>query len=96
MCALTAAALPVAPAAAAADCRAAFVAAVDSAWLGEVGGIDAATPGDACTKELSSFSSAYQLVMSDEFGAEGRDLSVGGKDPLWTAERLYYFPTHDK
>ena len=45
---------------------------------------------------LAWFSSAYQLVMSDEFGAEGRDLSVGGKDPLWTAERLYYFPTHDK
>lgn len=36
------------------------------------------------------------LVFSDEFNKEGRSFKAGDKDPRWTAQDMYYFPTHDE
>jgi hypothetical protein len=72
--------------------------------------IDVDTPDSACTIQrcASPYSDCqvnkgvpagpttdYVLVFSDEFSADGRDLSVAGRDPKWTAEDMYYYPTQD-
>jgi hypothetical protein len=35
------------------------------------------------------------LVFSDEFNTDGREFGVKARDPRWTAEDIYYFPTQD-
>lgn len=35
------------------------------------------------------------LVFSDEFNTDGREFGVKARDPRWTAEDVYYFPTQD-
>lgn len=57
--------------AAAQKCRHQLLQAVPSA-AGVEQWIDAATPDEACLKQLDGFDAAYQLVFSDEFNSAGR------------------------
>lgn len=73
--------------------------------------IDPDTPDDACVIKMclgdyatcDPIAKAPQdipksdmiLVFSDEFQEEGRKFGVKDKDPRWTAEDIYYFPTQD-
>ena len=73
--------------------------------------IDPDTPDDACVLPLCLGDYAtcdpvangpenikkdpMILVFSDEFEKEGRKFDVKSKDPRWTAEDIYYFPTQD-
>lgn len=49
----------------------------------------ACAPGQPIVKE------SLFLVFSDEFEKPGRKFGVTDKDPKWTAEDMYYFPTQD-
>jgi len=69
--------------------------------------IDPDTPESACQLQLCQgdyeacqpgkpvTTSPLYLVFSDEFEKEGRKFAVDARDPRWTAEDIYYFPTQD-
>jgi beta-glucanase (GH16 family) len=57
--------------------------------------VDEDTPNDACTKTLAPNNEKLTLVFSDEFQKSGRKFAAKDRDPKWTAEDLYYFPTNN-
>lgn len=50
---------------------------------------------DPLNREISPALRDMVLVFSDEFEKEGRRFDVKARDPRWTAEDIYYFPTQD-
>ena len=69
--------------------------------------IDAETPDSACQLQLcqgdyaacapgtSPKKDSLFLVFSDEFNQDNRKFNVESRDPRWTADDIYYFPTQD-
>lgn len=55
--------------------------------------IDGTTPSAACSMHLGAES--LVLVLSDEFNQSRQGFSVKSDNAQWTAEHLYYQPTHD-